>query len=77
MSFCCNDYLGLSQHPALKAAVPADPVINTWMNDDDFHGGADPLMKETRVKSQARIFPLLEKGIVLEDSKDGVRWKRK
>src|SRR5246127_4280526 len=31
---------------------------------DDFHGGADPLMKETRVKSQARIFPLLEKGIV-------------
>ena len=31
---------------------------------DDFHGGADPLMKETRVKSQARIFPLLEKGVV-------------
>jgi bifunctional aspartokinase / homoserine dehydrogenase 1 len=31
---------------------------------DDFHGGADPLMKETRVKSRARIFPLLEKGIV-------------
>src|SRR6201993_2723676 len=31
---------------------------------DDFPGGADPLMKETRVKSQARIFPLLEKGIV-------------
>jgi hypothetical protein len=27
-------------HPALKAAVPANPVINTWMNDDDFHGGA-------------------------------------
>ncbi|MGN6374207.1 MAG: CocE/NonD family hydrolase [Sphingomonas sp.] len=27
-------------HPALKAAVPADPVINTWMGDDDFHGGA-------------------------------------
>jgi putative CocE/NonD family hydrolase len=27
-------------HPALKAAVPADPVVNTWMGDDDFHGGA-------------------------------------
>jgi uncharacterized protein len=27
-------------HPALKVAIPANPVINTWMNDDDFHGGA-------------------------------------
>jgi hypothetical protein len=27
-------------HPALKAAVPENPVINTWKNDDDFHGGA-------------------------------------
>ncbi|MCQ8242048.1 CocE/NonD family hydrolase [Rhizosaccharibacter radicis] len=27
-------------HPALKAAVPANPVIDTWMGDDDFHGGA-------------------------------------
>ena len=27
-------------HPALKAAVAANPVINTWMGDDDFHGGA-------------------------------------
>ncbi|WP_404714043.1 CocE/NonD family hydrolase [Sphingomonas sp. MMS24-J13] len=27
-------------HPALKAAAPMHPVINTWMNDDDFHGGA-------------------------------------
>ena len=27
-------------HPALKAAVPMNPVINTWMGDDDFHGGA-------------------------------------
>jgi putative CocE/NonD family hydrolase len=30
----------VNPHPALKAAVPADPVINTWMGDDDFHGGA-------------------------------------
>jgi aspartate kinase len=41
-------------------SVEASELIVT----DDFHGGADPLMKETRVKSQARIFPLLEKGIV-------------
>jgi putative CocE/NonD family hydrolase len=27
-------------HPALKAAAPANPVGNTWMGDDDFHGGA-------------------------------------
>jgi putative CocE/NonD family hydrolase len=27
-------------HPALKAAAPMNPVINTWMGDDDFHGGA-------------------------------------
>jgi uncharacterized protein len=27
-------------HPALKVAVAANPVINTWMGDDDFHGGA-------------------------------------
>ena len=27
-------------HPALKAAVPMNPVINTWMGDDDYHGGA-------------------------------------
>lgn len=27
-------------HPALKAAVPANPVINTFKGDDDFHGGA-------------------------------------
>jgi putative CocE/NonD family hydrolase len=27
-------------HPALKAAVPINPVADTWLNDDDFHGGA-------------------------------------
>src|SRR5882724_2347359 len=41
-------------------SVEATELIVT----DNFHGGADPLMNETRVKSQARIFPLLEKGIV-------------
>ena len=27
-------------HPALKAAAPMNPVIDTWLGDDDFHGGA-------------------------------------
>ena len=27
-------------HPALKVAVPINPVGDTWMGDDDFHGGA-------------------------------------
>ncbi|MGC1302663.1 MAG: CocE/NonD family hydrolase [Caulobacteraceae bacterium] len=27
-------------HPALKAAIPINPVSDTWMDDDDFHGGA-------------------------------------
>ncbi len=27
-------------HPALKVAVPINPVGDTWMGDDDFHNGA-------------------------------------
>ncbi|WP_267380989.1 MULTISPECIES: CocE/NonD family hydrolase [unclassified Sphingomonas] len=30
----------VNPHPALKVAVPMNPVINTYHNDDDFHGGA-------------------------------------
>jgi aspartate kinase len=41
-------------------SVEATELIVT----DNYHGGADPLMKETRAKSQARINPLLERGIV-------------
>jgi bifunctional aspartokinase / homoserine dehydrogenase 1 len=41
-------------------SVEASELIIT----DEFHGGADPLMEETRAKSHARIYPLLEKGIV-------------
>jgi bifunctional aspartokinase / homoserine dehydrogenase 1 len=41
-------------------AVEATELIVT----DDFHGGAEPLMEQTRRKSQGRILPLLEKGIV-------------
>ncbi|MGB9443817.1 MAG: aspartate kinase, monofunctional class [Candidatus Acidiferrum sp.] len=41
-------------------AVEATDVIVT----DDFHGGAEPQMEQTRAKAQARILPLLERGIV-------------
>ena len=41
-------------------AVEATELIET----DEFHGGAEPLTEQTRGKSQARILPLLERGIV-------------
>ena len=44
----------------LSEPVEATELIVT----DDFHGGAEPLMGETRGKSQARILPMLERGIV-------------
>ena len=31
---------------------------------DEYHGGAEPRMADTRARSQARIFPLLEQGVV-------------
>ena len=41
-------------------AVEATELIVT----DEFHGGAEPQMEQTRKKSQTRILPLLERGIV-------------
>jgi aspartokinase/homoserine dehydrogenase 1 len=41
-------------------AIEATELIVT----DSFHGGAEPQMNLTRAKSQARILPLLERGIV-------------
>src|SRR5215469_11995903 len=41
-------------------ALEASELIVT----DDYHGGADPLMEQTRAKSQAKVFPLLQQGIV-------------
>jgi bifunctional aspartokinase / homoserine dehydrogenase 1 len=41
-------------------AVEATELIVT----DEFHGGAEPQMDQTRSKSQTRILPLLERGIV-------------
>lgn len=31
---------------------------------DSYHGGADPLMEQTRQKSQARLGPLLDQGVI-------------
>jgi bifunctional aspartokinase / homoserine dehydrogenase 1 len=41
-------------------AVEATELVVT----DDFHGGAEPLMEQTRSKSQGRIGPMLESGVV-------------
>jgi len=41
-------------------AVEATELIVT----DEFHGGAEPQMDQTRMRSHARILPLLERGIV-------------
>ena len=42
-----SSYLGfttlmteINPHPALKAAVPQSPMVDTWMGDDAFHNGA-------------------------------------
>ena len=42
-----SSYLGfttlmaeINPHPALKAAVPESPMVDTWRGDDDFHNGA-------------------------------------
>src|SRR5690349_19551218 len=42
-----SSYLGfltlmaeINPHPALKAAVPQSPMVDTWMGDDSFHNGA-------------------------------------
>jgi putative CocE/NonD family hydrolase len=42
-----SSYLGFTTlmteihpHPALRAAVPQSPMVDTWIGDDDFHNGA-------------------------------------
>lgn len=56
--------------PLVAAAVrelglPSESIEATeCVVTDDFHGGAEPLMEETRAKSEARLRPLLGKGSV-------------
>jgi bifunctional aspartokinase / homoserine dehydrogenase 1 len=50
----------LEEIGARSEAVDATEVIVT----DSFHGGADPLMERTRERSQARLLPLLQAGVI-------------
>lgn len=48
-----------------ELGVPSEPVEATELIvTDEFHGGAEPHMEQTRGRSRARILPLLERGIV-------------
>ena len=61
-----SSYLGfttlmaeINPHPALKAAVPQSPMVDTWKGDDDFHNGAfrvgsfDYFLEQSVGKAQA------------------------
>jgi bifunctional aspartokinase / homoserine dehydrogenase 1 len=49
----------LQELGAASEAVEATELIVT----DSYHGGADPIMERTRERSQARLRPLLDRGI--------------
>jgi uncharacterized protein len=58
-----SSYLGfttlmaeIDPHPALKAAVPQSPMVDTWIGDDDFHNGAfrQPTMEYVVGQSTAK-----------------------
>jgi hypothetical protein len=61
-----SSYLGfttlntlINPHPALKAAVPQSPMVDTWIGDDDFHNGAfriptmDFIVEQSTAKANA------------------------
>ncbi|MFC1525661.1 CocE/NonD family hydrolase [Candidatus Latescibacterota bacterium] len=53
----------LEPHPALKAAVPVNPMVDSWIGDDFYHNGAlrtvmlDYVYRQTTTKSGARSIP--------------------
>jgi len=58
-----SSYLGfttlmaeINPHPALKAAVPQSPMVDTWIGDDAFHNGAfrNPTMDYVVEQSTAK-----------------------
>jgi hypothetical protein len=58
-----SSYLGfttlmaeINPHPALKAAVPQSPMVDTWIGDDSFHNGAfrNPTMDYVIEQSTAK-----------------------
>ena len=70
-----SSYLGfttlmaeINPHPALKAAVPQSPMVDTWIGDDDFHNGAfrnstlDYIVEQSTAKAEAGARPALGVG---------------
>jgi uncharacterized protein len=66
-----SSYLGfttlmaeINPHPALKAAVPQSPMVDTWIGDDDFHNGAfrvpslDYFMMQSTAKAEGGGLPV-------------------
>ncbi|MEW6597546.1 MAG: CocE/NonD family hydrolase [Pseudomonadota bacterium] len=63
-----SSYLGFTTlaaeihpHPALKAAAPQSPMVDTWRGDDDFHNGAfrtptlDYVVEQSTAKADAGV----------------------
>ena len=70
-----SSYLGftalaaeINPHPALKAAVPQSPMVDTWIGDDSFHYGAfrNPSMdygvEQSTAKAEGGILPAVGVG---------------
>lgn len=53
----------LEPHPALKAAVPVNPMVDSWIGDDFYHNGAlrtvmlDYVYRQTTTKSGSKSIP--------------------
>jgi putative CocE/NonD family hydrolase len=65
-----SSYLGfttlmaeLNAHPALKAAAPQSPMVDTWIGDDSFHNGAfrnvgfNYIVEQSTAKAEGGITP--------------------
>ena len=53
----------LEPHPALKAAVPVNPMVDSWVGDDFYHNGAlrtvmlDYVYRQTATKNAGKTIP--------------------
>ena len=59
----------INPHPALKAAVPVNPMVDTWLGDDWFHNGAFRQMMMDYIHDQeaSRNSDILWKGGVYDN----------
>jgi putative CocE/NonD family hydrolase len=70
-----SSYLGfttlmaeINPHPALKAAVPQSPMVDTWIGDDAFHNGAfrnptmDYVVGQSTAKAEDKAAPAIGVG---------------